>query len=303
MSFARQKPAGYAFGERLPSAHANGWDLNLSRAVDGHGGGTNTLTAELTITSDAPATKGVTFPCRVIFSESVEFEDATFDGDVSFADNVTIGSTLGDTLTVNATTGFVNPVTFTAAAVFNGNVTLGNAGADTITVTGTPTFAATATFNGNLVTTADTTLGNASGDALTINATTAVQNGITFNGAVSFTGSASIATPVNSSASGHVRRRIVFGSGTTGSNYGVNTADVVYVDGATLAGNIGYNLIATDAGSGSTIRFINHDTVNAITITPSAGAAVTIRNAAGVAHWVEYTYSGTTWYVTGIYVV
>lgn len=83
----------------------------------------------------------------------------TIQGTFSTEGNTAIGNASGDTLTVTATSTFVND------ASFNGNVTLGNAGGDNLTVNASAGFAAAATFDSNV------TLGNAAGDTITVTGT------------------------------------------------------------------------------------------------------------------------------------
>ena len=158
-----------------------------------------------------------------------------------------------------------------ASLQVDGNTTLGNAGSDTLTCNAAATFAAAANLNG--------------GGALV----------------GTFTGNHTKSGVTTYSGGGHVRGRPVFGVDANGS-YGVDTADVVIIDSETLTTARAYSLTATGAGNGSRIRFINHDATNAVTITPSAGAVTIIRAASGVARWVEYMYSGTTWHVVGIFI-
>jgi hypothetical protein len=52
MTITRVKPAGWAFGERLTSTQANALDVNITKAIDGEGGGAYELEAPLSITGD-----------------------------------------------------------------------------------------------------------------------------------------------------------------------------------------------------------------------------------------------------------
>ncbi len=56
MAFSRIKPAGWAFGEILTSAHLNSLDTDHAKAIDGTGGGTYALATSLTLnTVSVPA--------------------------------------------------------------------------------------------------------------------------------------------------------------------------------------------------------------------------------------------------------
>ena len=107
---------------------------------------------------------------------------------VGVANDQTITTTSGN-LTISSnggTTTISDIISHTgASATFNNNVTLGSSSADTLTVNATPTFQSGATINNGLGVNGTTTLydnvtiGSDSNDTLTVNSTTSFNNNVT----------------------------------------------------------------------------------------------------------------------------
>lgn len=101
--------------------------------------------------------------------------NALITGNATINGNTIIGDTSTDTLTVNATSTFIGPVTLNGNLTVKGNTILGDASTDTLTVVATSTFSSPVTISSNLSVTGNTIIGDASTDTLVVNA------GSTFN--------------------------------------------------------------------------------------------------------------------------
>jgi hypothetical protein len=137
MTLTNPKPLGWAFGEILTSAQMNSFGTQLTRALDGTGGGSYTLTNPLVLAGDV-----------VEFDDVVINDDLTVDDDALVSGDLTVGGSLslvGTAFlgTVAASSVSTGALTASGATALNGNVTLGNSGTDLTTLAGILGFTGT----------------------------------------------------------------------------------------------------------------------------------------------------------------
>jgi len=207
-------------------------------------------------------------------TKSLSIDAITGAGAATFNGNTTLGNAAGDTLTVNATTTYANPVSF------DGNVTLGDAVGDTINVKGTADFDEDATFDKAIIVTTDSSfaadvgIGELAPDVqlhLTQNeTTTTTQMKIENQSGSSGTGTAIEFAIANSSTAN--AKMIVERSGTAGTQFLFQNGDTVSTTPITRlkifpTGEIGIG------GSGET-RTHQLNTGTATTASPGANADV-----------------------------
>ncbi len=153
------------------------------------------------------------------------------------------------------------------------------------------------------------------GDDATVGGDLAVTGTSSFTGGVQFAGPATFTDPVNlndtvaltqpltPSGAGRVRAKVVQGADAD-TVYTIADAEVVLIPGGVLTADRVYTLSATGAATGDRIVFATRDTSRTVTVTvPSnVGEQRLLRhNQSTSSDWVEYTYMGSAWYITGIY--
>jgi hypothetical protein len=232
------------------TATGNGQMANLTVTVSENVGGT--LTAGGLITANA----GVTVPSG---------QTATFNGSVVANGNTTLGDAAGDALTVNATTSFVGP----------------------------PTFSATATFNGALVANGNTTLGDTSGDTLTANATTSLAGPVTFNASATVATGKTLTMTDGASALKGMTYTVT---------QGIDLADCLIITGS-VASQPGPALVGITIPANTTYSYrwriqpASHETITALNVvfdsSTSAGRVSSIS-----LKYMDHAYTKTT--VTGL---
>lgn len=196
-------------------------------------------------------------------------------GTATFSHNVVIGTTSSDALTVNADATFAHTATFTGAAGFSAGISVA-LGA---------TFGSTASFAGLITAT----------DGISASGGSAFQTVSVFN-TLNIEGGATLSTPMVSSATGRVVKRVTL-IATTGSNssaYGPANNDVVYVNA--LTADVTFTINNSGAVEGDEIRFVNRSATHLLTLNDaSAGTFIALQSTTGQAFSCLCMFIGGTW--------
>jgi hypothetical protein len=234
VSFGRQKPAGWAFGEIFTSAQANGLDQNLSLAVDGTGGGAYTLSNPLSFSGAA-----VTFNSQANFAGTNFGDLAQFAGDITVA-----GKIFGTTAEFSGIAEFQDTVTFAGATfsaltIFNGDTAFGGNnefnGDITVRVGHTLYCPGDAVYSGAF---------QAAGmiaSGLQLNGNTALGNGYTTN-TVQLDATVTLNGPMTCTGTGRVKHRALNGSATSATYSLGSGIREVFVASGSLAADITYTI-------------------------------------------------------------
>jgi hypothetical protein len=309
LTLVNPKPAGYAFGEKLPSAHVNSVWSQLVYAIDGNAGGSYAPSGGINITTSLDVStfvcsNGGSFTCNptALFNGAVQLgnagadainiigtatvsQAATFNngfivsaGSVTFDSGFTVGSSTATFNSLVLCNGDVtlgnsalDTLTVNATAVFDGPVTLGTTG-DAITVPGTATFAAQATFTSGLV---SNNLSALHGD---VNLGDSSGDTIALHGVL-----------VNTSQ-GRQRLRVVE-TADADTTYGINNGDIFWADASVITAARAYTLSTTGAATGDTITFVNTDAAFAVTVN-----GVTLQNIGGNVRSVKFVFRAGAWH-------
>lgn len=325
--FTNPKPAGYAFGEKLPSGHVNSVWASIAKAVDPVGGGTYTLGSgnTLALVNNAGTSgwslsnAGLTISGTVVVASATEFTGlTTYDHGADIALNSTI---------VVGATGIIQHGDSSGDVYFPNSVCLHNANS-------TDTYQATSNLvlNGNISgTTGHFITGFIgtidSGAKLKIAGTIEVEDGglfevkgtgsggtllcdagstTTINGALTLGGTtaAQVQRPLTLSNGGQIRENInIIAAPDSDQSFAIadGTLFVVPVSGLSTSRN--YTMLSTGSGIGTRILWWNNSVWNVVLKQPDGTTTVAIVSNAPAStqydHSVEICWTGSSWIVCG----
>lgn len=294
MTLVNPKPAGYAFGEKLPSAHVNSVWSQLVYAIDGNAGGTYAPSSAIVIGGSGLQ---VTGSCQV-------------SGPLVASGVVTLGDSALDAIAISGTAVFAPAVTFqngftVSAGGFAVTAGLATFGAGITVSAGLTTLGAgLLVSSGGLTVTAGGLTVDAGGGTITggltlIGGTFSAGSG-SFSSTATFNGDVAVNNPLTLGGDGRVRMRTVTTPTLTDANATITpvTADAYYMPTGTLSTNRQWTIDDTGCANGDWIIVVNHDATNSIAVRdPTPTTIVTIQRATGVASAALVMRIAGTWRV------
>lgn len=327
MSFTNPKPAGYAFGEKLPSGHVNSVWASIAKAVDPQGGGAYTLGSGNTLglannagtTSWVLTDAGLTLNGTLIVASATEFTGPTaFDSGADIALNSTMvvgatgiiqhGDSSGDVYLANSVGLHNADSTDTYQAnsnlVLNGNIS-GTTGHFVTGFIGQVDSGAKLKIAGTIEVEDGGLIevkGTGSGGTLLCDAGSTT----TINGALTMAGStaAQLQRPLTLSGNGHINDNLnVIASPNADQSFTIADGTVFVVPGG-LSADHNYTISGTGAaaGGGTRMRWYSGG-IFKITLKQPDGtttiAIVSLTPGSNEYYWVDICWNGSIWLVVG----
>ena len=143
-----------------------------------------------------------------------------------------------------------------------------------------------------------------SGGTLTAAAgsTTNLQGTTNVSGTTTVSGPTTVSDPVTLSGDGHVRKRVLSHIADADLSIGVNTCDVMWIEGSGTSGmtsDHALTLLSTGAAAGSQILIFTDHSTYAMTNADTGN----LKAASGFVKWALMTYGGGAWQRSAYYIV
>jgi hypothetical protein len=288
MTFSRVKALGWAMFEVLTSAQMNALDIDHANAVDGAAGGSYAPGAQIVVGGAGLRVTG-TFEAH---GSSIVLGDSGLDGllinaEADFQNGFQVGG--------------AGNATFNRDVICNENVTLGLTAADFVTVKGIGVFQQDCDFAGN--TTFNTasfsggvTLGNAAGDNIVVSGTFTANEGATFTKGARFD------DPVTFQGNGRIRYRTQVFTLDQNETITPETADVFYIGDGIHTAPRSWTVDDTNCANGDWFIAINRGLTHALTVRDPAANPISggLKLAAGSSLSQMFMRIGGAW--TGLIV-